>query len=157
MPNIHMHDHRLWQSVRSSDLAVEVPKSNLVSHARLFLPSIAQLWNFPPVQIPSIRSSLASGLLCVFILCCTCSSFQYFFDGASHFSDQYQTNILTAMKFVWGMNLNIKRARRSACTCYAAQGFIFRNSRGASNCSPDRFKESCKESFSYEHHWIVTI
>ena len=56
MPDIHVHDPRLWQSVRSHDLAVEVPRSNLVSHARSFLPSTAQLWNSFPAQIPAIRS-----------------------------------------------------------------------------------------------------
>ena len=37
------------------------------------------------------------------------------------------------------------------------QGFDFRNGRGALNCSPERCKESCQESDSYEHYWIVTI
>ena len=37
------------------------------------------------------------------------------------------------------------------------QGFVFKNGRGASNCSPERFNESYQESDSYEHHWIVTI
>ena len=37
------------------------------------------------------------------------------------------------------------------------QGFVFENGRGALNCSPERFKESCQESDSYEHHWIVTF
>ena len=32
------------------------------------------------------------------------------------------------------------------------QGFGFKNGRGALNCSPERFKESCQESDSYEHH-----
>ena len=32
------------------------------------------------------------------------------------------------------------------------QGFDFENGRGALNCSPERFKESCQESDSYEHH-----
>ena len=32
------------------------------------------------------------------------------------------------------------------------QGFLFFNARGALNCSPERFKESCQESDSYEHH-----
>ena len=41
MPDIHVHNPRLRRSVRSHDLAVEVPRSNLVSHARLFLPSTA--------------------------------------------------------------------------------------------------------------------
>ena len=36
MPDIHVHDHRLRWSVRSHDLAVEVPRSNLASHARSF-------------------------------------------------------------------------------------------------------------------------
>ena len=56
MPDIHVHDPRLWPTVRSHDLAVEVLRSNLVSHARSFLPSTAQLWNSLPAQIPSIRS-----------------------------------------------------------------------------------------------------
>ena len=56
MPNIHVHDPRLRWSVRSHDLAVKVPRSNLVSHARSFLPSTAQLWNSLPAQIPAIRS-----------------------------------------------------------------------------------------------------
>ena len=54
MPDIHVHDPRLRRSV-SSHLAVEVPRSNLVSHARSFLPSTAQLWNSLPAQIPAIR------------------------------------------------------------------------------------------------------
>ena len=37
------------------------------------------------------------------------------------------------------------------------QGFIFKNDREALNCSPERFKESCQESDSYKHHWILTI
>ena len=44
MPDIHVYDPRLRRSVRSHDLAVEVPRSNLVSHARSFLPSTAQLY-----------------------------------------------------------------------------------------------------------------
>ena len=56
MPDIHVHYHRLRRSVRSHDLAVEVPRSNLVSLARSFLPSTAQLWNSLPAQIPAIRS-----------------------------------------------------------------------------------------------------
>ena len=60
MPDIHVHDPRLWWSVRSHDLAVEVPRSNLVSHARSFLPSTAQLWNSLPAQIPAIRSRASS-------------------------------------------------------------------------------------------------
>ena len=56
MPDIHVHDPRLRRSVRSHDLAVDVPRSNLVSHARSFLPSTAQLWNSLPAQIPAIRS-----------------------------------------------------------------------------------------------------
>ena len=55
MPDIHVHDPRLQRSVRTHDLAVEVPRSNLVSHARSFLPSTAQLWNSLPAQIPAIR------------------------------------------------------------------------------------------------------
>ena len=56
MPDSYVHDPRLWQSVRTHDLAVEVPRSNLVSHARSFLPSTAQLWNSFPAQIPALRS-----------------------------------------------------------------------------------------------------
>ena len=56
MPDIHDHDHRLRRSVRFHDLSVEVPRSNLVSYARSFLPSTAQLWNSLPAQIPAIRS-----------------------------------------------------------------------------------------------------
>ena len=56
MPDIHVHDPRLRRSVRSHDLAVEVPRSNLVSHARSFLPSTAQLWNSLPAQIPASTS-----------------------------------------------------------------------------------------------------
>ena len=56
MPDIHVQYPRLRRSVRSNDLAVEVPRSNLVSHARSFLPSMAQLWNSLPAQIPAIRS-----------------------------------------------------------------------------------------------------
>ena len=37
------------------------------------------------------------------------------------------------------------------------QGFIFQNGRGALNCSPEKFKESCQYSDFYEHHCIVTI
>ena len=44
------------RSVRSHDLAVEVPRSNPVSHARSFVPSTAQLWNSLPAQILAIRS-----------------------------------------------------------------------------------------------------
>ena len=39
------------------------------------------------------------------------------------------------------------------------QGFVSQKNygRGALTCSPKRFKESCQETDSYEHHWIVTI
>ena len=37
------------------------------------------------------------------------------------------------------------------------QGFIFKNARRALNGSSERFKESCQESDSYEHHLIATI
>ena len=37
------------------------------------------------------------------------------------------------------------------------QGFVFRNSKEALNCSPERFKESLQESDSNVHHWIVII
>ena len=56
MPDIHVHDSRLGRSVRSHDLALEFPRSNLVSHARSFLPSTTQLRNSVPAQIPAIRS-----------------------------------------------------------------------------------------------------
>ena len=32
------------------------------------------------------------------------------------------------------------------------QGFFFKNGKGALNCSPERFKESCQESNAYEQH-----
>ena len=43
-----------------------------VSHARLFLPSTAQLWNSLPAQIPAIRSSGASvgRLIAFWLLLC---------------------------------------------------------------------------------------
>ena len=44
----------LWDSM--TYIAVEVPRSNLVSHTRSFLPSTAQLWDSLPAQIPAIRS-----------------------------------------------------------------------------------------------------
>ena len=50
MPDIHVHDPRLRRSERSCDLAVKVPRSNLVSHARSFLPSTVQLWNSLPLD-----------------------------------------------------------------------------------------------------------
>ena len=58
MPDFYVHDPRLRWSVRSHDLAVEVLRSNFVSHSRSFLPSTstAQLWNSLPAQIPAIRS-----------------------------------------------------------------------------------------------------
>ena len=46
--DIYVHDPRLRQSVRSHNLAVEFTRSNLVSHARSFLPSTTQLWIFLP-------------------------------------------------------------------------------------------------------------
>ena len=55
MPDI-VHDLWLRRSVRSHDLAVEVPRSNLVSHARSFLPSRVLIWNSLSTQIPAIRS-----------------------------------------------------------------------------------------------------
>ena len=35
---------------------------------------------------------------------------------------------------------------------WGLQGFVFRNTRGALNCSPERFKESCQECDSNELH-----
>ena len=68
----HVQDTRLWWSVRSQDLAVEVPRSNLVSYARSFLPSTAQLWNPIPAQIPPIRSkaSFSGEVIAFWLLLC---------------------------------------------------------------------------------------
>ena len=55
MPDIHVHDPRLRRSVRSHNLAVEFPRSNLVSNARSSLPCTVQLWNSLLAQIPAIR------------------------------------------------------------------------------------------------------
>ena len=48
-------DPRLGRSVRSHDLAVQVPRSNLVSHKRSFVPSAARIWNSLPEYIPSLE------------------------------------------------------------------------------------------------------
>ena len=56
MPDIQSRDPRLRQSVRDHDLAVEVPRSNLVSHERTFLPSTTRVWNSLPANVPEIRS-----------------------------------------------------------------------------------------------------
>jgi len=53
MPNIQTHDPRLRQSVRSHTLAVEIPRSNIVSHQRSFISSTAQIWNALPDHIPA--------------------------------------------------------------------------------------------------------
>ena len=55
MPKIQTRDPRLRRSVRDHDLAVVVPRSNLVSHERSFLPSTARLWNSLPSYIPAIK------------------------------------------------------------------------------------------------------
>ena len=48
-------DPRLRRSVRSHDLAVQIPRSNLVSHKRSFVPSAARIWNSLPEYIPSLE------------------------------------------------------------------------------------------------------
>ena len=48
-------DPCLRRSVRSHDLAVQIPRSNLVSHKRSFVPSAACIWNSPPEYIPSLE------------------------------------------------------------------------------------------------------
>ena len=48
-------DPRLRHSVRSHDLAVQIPRSNLVSHKRSFVPSAARIWNSLPEYIPSLE------------------------------------------------------------------------------------------------------
>ena len=48
-------DPRLRRSVRSHDLAVQIPRSNLVSHKRSFVPSAAHIWNSLPEYIPSLE------------------------------------------------------------------------------------------------------
>ena len=47
---------RPWYNQKWNDLALEVPRSNLVSHARSFRSSTAQLLNSLSAQIPVIRS-----------------------------------------------------------------------------------------------------
>ena len=74
MPDSHVHDPRLRRSVRSLYLAVEVPRSNLVSHARSFLPSTAKLWNSLPAQIPAIRPRANFSREVNRILCATSSA-----------------------------------------------------------------------------------
>ena len=48
-------DPRLRRSVRSHDLAVQIPRSNLVSHKRSFVPSAARIWNSLPEYKPSLE------------------------------------------------------------------------------------------------------
>ena len=48
-------DPRLRRSVRSHDLAVQIPRSNQVSHKRSFVPSAARIWNSLPEYIPSLE------------------------------------------------------------------------------------------------------
>ena len=48
-------DPRLRRSVRSHDLAVVVPRSNLVSHSRSFVPTSARIWNSLPESIPALE------------------------------------------------------------------------------------------------------
>ena len=48
-------DPRLRRSVRSHDLAVQIPRSNLISHKRSFVPSAARIWNSLPEYIPSLE------------------------------------------------------------------------------------------------------
>ena len=48
-------DPRLRRSVRLHDLAVQIPRSNLVSHKRSFVPSAACIWNSLPEYIPSLE------------------------------------------------------------------------------------------------------
>ena len=55
LPDHHQLDPRLRRSVRSHDLAVEVPRSNLVSHERSFVPSAARAWNSLPEFIPVLE------------------------------------------------------------------------------------------------------
>ena len=38
-----------------TDLAVQIPRSNLVSHKRSFVPSAARIWNSLPEYIPSLE------------------------------------------------------------------------------------------------------
>ena len=48
-------DPRLRRSVRSHDFTVQIPRSNLVSHKRSFVPSAARIWNSLPEYIPSLE------------------------------------------------------------------------------------------------------
>ena len=54
MPDIQVHDPRLRKSVRPHDLAVVIPRSNLVKHQRSFIPSTARVWNSLPEHIPKV-------------------------------------------------------------------------------------------------------
>ena len=54
LPDQLQTDPRLRRSVRSHDLAVQIPRSNLVSHERSFIPSAARTWNALPPHIPGI-------------------------------------------------------------------------------------------------------
>ena len=45
----------LRRSVRSHDFAVQIPRFNLVSHKRSFVPSAARIWNSLPEYIPSLE------------------------------------------------------------------------------------------------------
>ena len=74
MPDIHVHDPRLPGSVRSHDLEVEVTRSNCASHPRSFLPSMAQLWNSLPAQIPVIRSRASFSRKALSFEACECDS-----------------------------------------------------------------------------------
>ena len=55
LPEQLQFDPRLRRSVRSHDLAVQIPRSNLVSHKRSFVPSAARIWNSLPEYIPSLE------------------------------------------------------------------------------------------------------
>ena len=60
MPDIHVHDPRLRRSLRSHGLVMEVPRPNLISHARSFLPSTAQLWILFLPKFQQLDQGLAS-------------------------------------------------------------------------------------------------
>ena len=56
-------DPCLRRSVRSHDLAVQIPRSNLVSHKRSFVPSAARIWNSLPVnRYPWITKGLLKSI-----------------------------------------------------------------------------------------------
>lgn len=55
LPEHHTIDPRLRRSIRSHDLAVKTPRSNLVSHKRSFLPTSSKIWNALPEQVVSIQ------------------------------------------------------------------------------------------------------